>query len=215
MALALLILLIAASAFFMILATFFEQRQLIYIFKPLTTTLILMIALFATDPITDGYKTLIIVGLLFSLGGDVALMLPNDRFVEGLASFFVAHVFYILAFSTTGQRSMLAEVLIPVALGGIGVLGFVWTEIEGRLKAPVLAYVTVIVMMTWMAITRAIGTENTDLQNLAILAAIGAVLFMISDAVLAIDRFKFPFRFARPIVLSTYFAAQTLIALSV
>lgn len=215
MALALLILLIATSAFFTILATFFEQTQLIYIFKPLTTTLILMIALFASDPITDGYKTLIIVGLLFSLGGDVALMLPNDKFVEGLASFFIAHVFYILAFSTTGTRSMLAEVLIPVALGGIGVLGFVWTEIEGRLKAPVLAYVTVIVMMTWMAITRAIGTEDTDLQNLAILAAVGAVLFMISDAVLAINRFKLSFRFAEPIVLSTYFAAQTLIALSV
>lgn len=211
---ALFVIFITISTILTIIASDQHQRQLLYIFKPLTIGLIILLALLQTDPVSDSYKVLIIVGLGFSMGGDIALMMPEDKFVEGLASFFVAHVFYVLAFATTGQREMFAEVLVPLVLAGGSILAIVWPKL-GRLKAPVLAYVMVIILMTWMALTRWVGTDGAELKDKASLAAIGALLFMTSDAVLAINRFRFPFRLAQPIILSTYFAAQTLIALSI
>lgn len=211
---AIFIIFIAISTVLTIIATDQQQRFLLYIFKPLTISLILMLALLQSGSVSDAYKAFIIVGLCFSMGGDIALMLPDDRFVEGLASFFMAHIFYVLAFSTTGDHSNRAVALVPLVLAGVGVLAIVWNEL-GRLKAPVLAYVTVIILMTWLAVTRWLGTDGETLKEKAFLAAFGAVLFMTSDAFLAVNRFRFPFRLARPIVLSTYFAAQTLIALSI
>ena len=65
--------------------------------------------------------------------------------------------------------------------------------------------------MGWMAIERFhhLPTLGT------VLSMIGAVLFMISDAVLALNKFKKPFFSAEMIILSTYFTAQLLLALSV
>ena len=59
---------------------------LIYIFKPLTMILIITIAVLAKEPPSRKYKYAIIAGLLFSLMGDIFLMLPLDLFIAGLLS---------------------------------------------------------------------------------------------------------------------------------
>ena len=66
-----------------------SQRQF-FIFKPLTTALIILLALLAPLPANADYKWLILAGLLFSLAGDIFLMLPRDRFIAGLISFLIA-----------------------------------------------------------------------------------------------------------------------------
>ena len=76
----------------------------VYLFKPLTTILILSGAVLTARRQPKGserarYGRLICVGLLCSLAGDVLLMLPRDRFVAGLGAFLLAHVCYIGAFS--------------------------------------------------------------------------------------------------------------------
>lgn len=81
-------------------AEYFGPQYHIYVFKPLTMAFILLIALRSRWPEFSRYKVAIIVGLLFSLAGDVFLMLPSDRFVAGLGSFLVAHLFYITAFAS-------------------------------------------------------------------------------------------------------------------
>jgi iron(III) transport system permease protein len=92
---------VAISAFIHIRAEYRGPRRNVYIFKPLTTSLIILTALLLPDAVPAPYKWLIIAGLLFSLGGDVFLMLPQDRFVFGLVSFLIAHLFYIAAFTLT------------------------------------------------------------------------------------------------------------------
>src|SRR5512143_3607936 len=77
-----------------------RRPWLIYLFKPLTTILILAIALLPGTFITDPYARLIGLGLLFSLAGDIWLVLPADRFLYGLVSFLLAHLCYIAAFVT-------------------------------------------------------------------------------------------------------------------
>ncbi len=181
-------------------------RRGVYLFKPLTTALILAFALMGgSDP---AYRALICAGLVFSLAGDVFLMLPKDRFVAGLVSFLVAHLLYIPAFARGGVGFTWAPA-IAYALYAAVLLRILLPRV-GALKIPVLVYALALMAMAWIAAEHAAAGLPGGW-----LAAIGAALFVVSDSALAINRFVHPFRAAQPLVLSTYFAAQTLIAYSV
>jgi len=187
------------------------NRTLVYVFKPLTTLLILAIALRQARGAAGFYAGAIAFGLVFSLAGDVFLMLPRDRFREGLASFFVAHLFYIAAF--TSGTGLLADPVSTVAVGALGLLllRLLWKGIPGRLRVPVVLYDAVILTMALQATGRALRLHDVP----SLLAGAGAVLFVGSDALLSWDRFRASFRSSRAAVLSTYYLAQWLIALSV
>ncbi|MEZ5614724.1 MAG: lysoplasmalogenase [Rhodocyclaceae bacterium] len=187
-----------------------RQRWQIYLFKPLATLLILALALSLT-PARPEYQWAVAAGLLFSTAGDVFLMLPRDRFVFGLASFLVAHVCYVLAFSLEAPFAGNLLSWLPFFVAGGVVVVLVWPGLKPALRGPVVAYVGVIAAMAGQAA----GRWQELGGNLALAAAVGAALFVVSDAVLAIDRFRWKFRAARAVTLATYWAAQLLIALSV
>ena len=203
-----LMLLVVVSAFIHIRAEYRGPQQHIYIFKPLTMVLILLIAIMgqAAEPF---YKYMIITGLVFSLAGDIFLMLPSDRFVAGLVAFLIAHLFYSAAFASE-ISALIWWPVIPLVIFGI-IIYLILAPALGNLKVPVLIYVVVILIMAWLAWERWIQTGHMG----ALLASIGAVLFIISDAILAINRFRWRFTLARASNLTTYFAAQLLIAGSI
>lgn len=180
-----------------------------YVFKPLTTLLIIGVALLADEPISSIYKALIVAGLVASLAGDVFLMLP-DRFVPGLLSFLVAHVFYIIAF--THESSGLAPIwyIMPFVAYGAVMLRWLWPHL-GSMRVPVMIYMGAILIMAYQAANRWIETS----QDGTLFALAGAYLFVASDSALAVNTFRGRFRGADFWVLSTYFAAQILIAWSV
>jgi len=155
------------------------------------------------------YKYMIITGLLFSLAGDVFLMLPSDRFVAGLVAFLIAHLFYIAAF-VSEINVLMWWPLIPLVIYGI-VIHTILAPSLGKLKLPVIVYMIIILIMTWLAWERCAQTG----QSGTLLAPIGAALFVISDTILAIDRFRGTFKPARALNLTTYFVAQWLIASSI
>ncbi len=199
----------AASALAHIVADYTERRRLVYVTKPLTTTLLIVLAALAPAS-NPPYQRAIVAGLLFSLAGDIFLMLPRDHFIAGLLSFLAAHVAYIVAFldgTRLGQRPLL---VIPLLLLAAVVLWILWPRL-GPLRLPVIIYVAALVTMAWQASVRAALLPSP----LTRAAAIGAILFVISDGVLSIDRFRFKFRAAQAVIMSTYVAAQMLIALSV
>jgi uncharacterized membrane protein YhhN len=203
-----LILLVILSASIHIRAEYRGPRQHIYIFKPLTMVFILLIAILGQAALPF-YKYMIIAGLLFSLAGDIFLMLPTDRFVAGLVAFLLAHLFYSAAFASEISALMWWP-LIPFVIYGI-VIYIILASSLGKLKVPVLFYVVVILIMAWLAWERWSQTG----QGGALLASIGALLFIISDTILAIDRFRGTFKLSRASNLITYFAAQLLIAGSI
>ncbi len=199
---------IIISASMHIRAEYHGPRRHIYIFKPLTMVFILLIAIFgrADSPF---YKHMITAGLLFSLAGDVFLMLPSDRFVAGLIAFLIAHLFYIAAF--VSEVSALAWwPLIPLAIYGI-IVYIILAPVLGKLKWPVVIYVLVILIMAWLAWER----WNQGGHGGELAAFAGALLFVISDTILAINRFRKAFKMSRAMNLTAYFAAQWLIASSV
>ncbi len=202
-------LLVVVSAFIHIRAEYRGPRRHVYVFKPVTTILILVIATQTGWPDASLYKYAILVGLVFSLTGDVFLMLPSDRFLAGLVSFLIAHVCYVVAFTSGTGFSFALPLLVPFAVYGVVVFSILAPH-TGKMKLPVLAYVVVILLMAWQACGRWSQTGGTG----ALLAFLGAVLFVVSDSVLALDRFRGKFQAARLLTLLTYFSAQWLIALS-
>ncbi len=183
---------------------------LVYVAKPLATLLILAIVVMPGERPWTPYSIGIAAGLLFSLAGDVWLMLPTDRFLPGLASFLLAHLCYVFAFSRQALPAEALWPIIPLAMVGLGMLRYLWPGLSPRLRMLVSLYSLAIVAMAGLAASRALAGPSTG----AWLAVAGALLFVGSDAVLAIDRYRRQFHWARAIVLGTYFSGQLLIAVS-
>ena len=205
-----LIVIIIISAALYILGDFLKKPKLKYIFKPLTTILIIVLALLQQSEVSETYKYLIITALVFSLAGDVFLMLPTDKFVQGLVSFLVAHIFYITAFAQGFGPYFEISYLIPSA---IYTVLFLWVVLPktGKLKLPVLVYSLVLMAFLWQASGRFFYLSDDS----AIYILAGSVLFVASDSVLAYDRFVKSYKFSQLAILSTYWAAQVFLALSI
>ena len=186
------------------------RRWQAYVFKPLATLLVLALALSVPAPL-PAYRWAVVAGLAFSTAGDIFLMLPRDRFVAGLVSFLVAHLFYIYAFCIGVGFGAAPLLWLPYAAIGGGMLAMVWRGLKPALRIVVIAYVAVITAMAGQAAGRWYGLGG----EAALAAALGAALFLASDSVLAINRFRARFPAERAVTLGTYWAAQTLIALSV
>jgi uncharacterized membrane protein YhhN len=200
-------LLVILSASVCIWAEYHGPPRLVYISKPLTIVFIWWIAILGQTALPL-YKYLIIAGLVISTAGDVFLMLPSDRFVAGLVAFLLAHLFYIAAF-VSEISALTGWLIIPFVFFGF-IIYAILTPSLGKLRYPVLIYVVVILIMAWLSWERWSQTS----QSWALLASIGAVLFLISDTILALNRFRKSFKLARALNLTTYFAAQWLIACS-
>lgn len=184
-------------------------RRSIYLFKPLTMFFIILIALQTKNPVSSFYRYAIACGLCFSLAGDIFLMLPKDRFISGLVSFLFAHLFYIAAFTFEGTRNHGLLSAIPFLIYGALMLRILLPYLGG-MKAPVMIYMLVITAMAWQALDRWLGGAEQG----SALALAGSLLFVVSDSILALNRFKRRVQNAQLYIMSTYFMAQWLIALS-
>lgn len=208
---ALLSALVLCSAVACIAAQSLGRSRAVYVFKPLTMLLILALALQPSLSTPPPYRWLVVTALLFSLVGDVLLMLPSDRFAAGLASFLVAHLVYTAAFAAEAGLGASPGLLIAFAAAGLALDLLLRPGVPRPLRLPVLLYSAAIVVMGWQAAARWLVVGQLG----ALLACVGAILFLASDAALAVDRFRRPLRAAPALVLGSYFAAQWLIALSV
>ena len=181
-----------------------------YLFKPLTTALILLLAATLTSPVSEVYRWLIVVGILFSMGGDIFLMLPQDRFIWGLGSFLVAHILFICAYLSRSGFHFTWWIFAVYALY-TGVLVYLLWPHTGSMRIPVIVYGLVLMLMGWQA-----AEQWWVLRDMStVLAAAGALLFLLSDSVLALDKFRSPIANRDLVVMTTYYGALILIAWSV
>lgn len=183
---------------------------LIYIFKPLTMIFIIIIALLAKDFPSRKYKLAITAGLVFSLTGDIFLMLPVDLFIAGLVSFLIAQLIYTYAFRSGRPFRFRFIAILPFVIYGILIFVILFPWLNG-MAIPVVAYLLVIMVMAWQAWDQ----WDDKRTRWGLLAFIGAVLFVISDTILAVNKFVEPFWAARLLTLITYYSAQWLISNSV
>ena len=154
--------------------------------------------------------------MALSLVGDVCLMLPVDLFLPGLVAFLLAHIAYIVAFApgSAGKARGLAFGLVA-AIGAANLFGLL-PRVDAALKIPVVAYTVVLASMAAFALARVwTPALASTWPRSARWGAVGAVLFMVSDSLLAWDRFGGGIPMSALLVLGTYYAAQWCIARSV
>jgi uncharacterized membrane protein YhhN len=184
-------------------------QELHFIFKPLTMLIaIVFVAVRAYQSgVTGRFHYLLLAALAASMAGDVFLMLPGGYFIPGLASFLVAHLFYIALFRQ-GVPWFPSRVALAAGLAvGAAMYAWVWTGLNDPvLKVAVAAYVSVISLMVAQAIGRA--TVHRSATSTAV--ALGACIFMLSDSLIAINRFVQPLPLVSLWVLTTYYVAQLL-----
>lgn len=193
-----------------------EIRHLEYFAKP-GAVLALIIWLWQASGF-QGANVWFGLGLLFSLAGDISLLLPGNQLIPGLVSFLLAHVAYIIGFNTSPPPVNLPAIIILLAvfLAALpiyrGVAAGLRAAGQINLRMPVFAYSLVISLMLFSALLTFVRPEWQPAP--ALMAGIGALSFFISDSLLAWMRFVTPLPHDRLFIMMTYHIGQALIVLS-
>ncbi len=182
--------------------------------KPLI--MITLVGYYLTN--TPNRSSLFLIAMAFCWLGDVLLMFQSEQqifFMAGLGSFLIGHVLYIVCYrqmrnieSSNGFLStQKVRFSLPIILAGTGLVVILYPSL-GELTLPVMIYALVITLMALQSLFR-FGLTN---QKSFIFIFTGALLFMTSDSLLAINKFLTPFPYASLCIMATYIAAQYFIA---
>lgn len=195
-----------------------KRRNLEYIVKP--ATMIFLILWFAGKAdLSDSSRIIFLVGLIFSLAGDVFLMLPGNLFLAGLASFFLAQVAYIVAFNPGGPIFSTFSLLAALVIGVIAA-AFLWQVKRGLARSgssipfpAIVVYAAALSLTLWSTWT--FPQRYSNLSLLGKLIPLGGSLFFVSDAVNAWNRFVGDFRAGRLVSMTTYHLSQWLLTMGI
>ena len=158
------------------------------------------------------YSRKILAGLIFSGLGDAFLVWKRaGYFQHGLVMFALAQLMYASAF---GMRPFKLYVAAPCFLIGGAIYAYLFPGLQGAMVWLGGMYMILIMFMAWRAIAR-VQIFNDLWTWTKLCSCLGAVAFIISDLVIAVDKFRFKVPYSHPMIMTTYYAAQLGIALSV
>lgn len=185
-----------------------------YIAKPAIVISLVFLFIKTSEGISKSIKRITLLALVFSVLGDILLMFVDQSphfFTVGLIAFLLAHIMYILVFlrHRNKQKSILSFVILLLVYASG--LFYLLKEGLGEMLVPVIIYMIVILSMATTAFVRR-GIVNSNSYNLVF---IGAIFFMISDSILALNKFYQPIPFSNISIMLTYALAQYLIVLGI
>jgi len=146
---------------------------------------------------------LLFASLLFCAAADIALELAGGKyFVAGLGLFLIAHILFIITFSKDFkfQKSKIPVIILLVVYSLM--MAFVLTPSLKEMAIPVYVYMTALTLVGIFAALRSVKNDFT---------LYGAIAFIVSDSVLAVNKFMFSFVAANYIIMITYYASLFLI----
>jgi uncharacterized membrane protein YhhN len=194
-----------------------QHDMLRFIFKPLLMIILIAFYIKSMEGGWNKIHKIMVAAFAFSWVGDVALMFVRyneNFFLVGLVGFLITHVLYIVAFMdvTDKQTAPFLKttplILIPFVLYFAGLLYYVFPAVPGDFKIPVAVYSATIAAMVISAVNRK-GRVNAT--SFAYVMA-GGLMFMLSDSIIAINKFKAPFSTAGIFIMILYIAGQYAIA---
>ncbi len=206
------ILLFAAILITDLVAVQLQYKMAEYIFKPLIIIWLMAWFVLQSRHVQSSLKKWVILALFFSWVGDVLLMFQEDNsffFLMGLISFLIAHIFYILFFHFLRVKENVKSrwYFVVIVAAYYTILISLLSPFLGDMKLPVRIYAVFISFMLLIALHMLfIKNKKTGLMMMT-----GALLFIISDSLLAIDKFYQSFEMAGIFVMITYGLAQFLI----
>ena len=197
-----------------LIAVYNGNETVRYITKPLLMPLLIVFFIFQTTGFASSLKKWIELALLFSWAGDVLLMFESmngNFFIFGLVAFLIAHIFYILFYENVIRKESFRKNywwFLPVIIYYVSLI-YILSPHLGDMKLPVRIYGIVISYM----LIQALQTGRIKDLGAATLMIGGAVLFITSDSILAINKFYESFEYAGIAIMLTYGIAQLLIVL--
>lgn len=192
-----------------LLFIYLGENEMRWISKPLLMPFLMLFFVTSVKMKSGTQFYLILAALFLSWCGD--LLLQTNLFIPGLVSFLLAHVCYILYFKQVGNKrkgllKMQPLLAIPVLLYVVLLLAFLFPHLH-ELKIPVMLYsITIGVMLL-----TAINTRHQVNHTASFLFLSGALLFVLSDSMLAVNLFVKQHWVMSLSVMGTYAAAQYLI----
>lgn len=199
-----------------LVAVAISAERLQWVFKPL---IMLVLGTYyytqSTQPIS--LTKSVMAAIVFSWIGDVSLMFQGKNelyFMVGLGAFLIAHICYVMAYSQHIEKKEGAGLhgiqkfrfSLPIVLAGTGLITILYAHL-GVFKIPVAVYAIVLMVMTLQALFRYGYTNTVSFW----FVFVGAILFMISDSMIAVNKFLVPFELAGLAIMATYILAQFLI----
>lgn len=184
------------------LAVWRRVRSVEYVCKPAAAAAF-MIAALTVDPTNDGARLWMVAALFFCIAGDVFLMLPRDAFLAGLGSFAVAQILFTVSFGLrepTALRLGIGTVVVAIVAAVLArrFLAALRRSGGASMIPAILVYIAVISAMVISSIAG--GTA---------IGVAGAVLFMVSDSLIAEERFVRSRSWHRLTIIVTYHLALT------
>jgi uncharacterized membrane protein YhhN len=186
-----------------------DFKVLEYVCKPLIIPAIIGYFHASGNHLLNGINKWVAIALLFSLSGDVFLLFQDMNgifFLSGLAAFLVAHIFYIIYFHHIRIREHIKGnpwLLVIVVIYYAVLISFL-SPYLGDMKIPVRIYGIVISFMFMLAMHMLfISNKKAGRWMMT-----GALFFVISDSVLAFNKFFHSFELANILIMLTYAAAQ-------
>ena len=204
---------LAGAAFISLLnhASFFPGL----IIKALIIPILMIMFLVNLRTFLNRLSVMMLAGLFFSWAGDVILELSNlcgELFIPGLTCFLLAHVMYLTVFFISPGGNVIFRkriyLLIPVILFGGGLIYYLYNDL-GAMRIPVIVYSIIILIMLTGAINRLEKVNRTSYN----MVLAGAILFVISDSLIAVNKFGHPFESSGIAIMITYILAQYFIVL--
>jgi uncharacterized membrane protein YhhN len=189
-----------------------QNQWVDYVSKPLIIISLTGYFLSQTNTSTSGLKRIILAALFFSWAGDILLMFQqNDKlfFLLGLSAFLIAHIFYIIFFHGVRVRENVRgnAWLLMIIVVYYAALIMLLSPYLGEMKLPVRVYGIVISFMLLLAMH--MFFIKNKIAGRCMMT--GALLFVISDSVLAINKFYQSFELAGVLIMLTYGLAQLFI----
>jgi uncharacterized membrane protein YhhN len=194
-----------------LIAVTFQFQDIHTVVKPLIMPS--LVAYFVSSVSVRNY--IFLAALVFCWAGDVLLMFQGEHFfIFGLAAFLTGHLLYMFSYKQLKNKAGNNELMpiqrirfsLPIVLAGTGLVTILFPYLGG-MKIPVMLYALVITLMAMFALFRYGFTS----QKSFVLIFSGALFFMLSDSLLAINKFMAPFTLASLAIMTTYILAQYLI----
>lgn len=193
-----------AVVFLHIYGVLFSDK-LAFVSKPfLITTLVIIYLISVKKP-----NFWFVSALFFSFWGDVLLLFKEQFFVFGLASFLLAHILYIkitLSLVKITSHKKILSVSLPFVIFLISFLSLLNDNL-GEMQIPVITYGIIISLFGTVALLNYVQEKST--ANLWLF--LGAIIFIISDSLIAINKFYAPNEMYQLLIMLTYIIAQYLI----
>lgn len=192
-----------------LLLPFFGFDAISWFLKPFLIPFLIVSVLITKDFKT---KKILLFALFFSWIGDIILMFADKGelyFILGLVAFLVSHLWYIVLFIQQDQNEK-TESSSKIAIGTtlllayfFGILLLLFPKL-GPLKLPVVIYAIVITLMLFVAFKNSLRWSNPAAR----IILLGAISFVLSDSILAINKFYEALPYSNTLIMSTYILAQ-------